>query len=320
MKSETFNYEALVVGQKYGRDDLADAARVKRRADRAWTGVTQFKNCLLLWITLDKTEKEENHRYNDRFIEDGAFLLWDAKRKSKLSSKEVIRIKAGEPCFLMARVHEKEGGKAAPFVYCGRLRNPYHGPEEKPVRFRFKVAAADSPTSGSLRALFQWRPEGPVSVSEAQIDNELPVQTASKKPGKSRGQGRVAHAEFRKAVERRAVEIAVKHYQDQGLEVEDKGVPGNPFDLLCSNEAEVLRVEVKGTSGGLGAVTVTSGEVMSAREPEIRTDLAVVYEIRVIDNGEGLIGEGGTLWVDEDWVPSDESLTATQYRHQPDVG
>lgn len=315
MKHEDFNYAAFEVGRLYTRDEVADTGGVARRQPRDWSGITQFKNCWLLWVTLDKSKKQANHRYNDCFVDDGRTLLWDSQNRHHLASPEILRILDGEDVVLMARTTDFIDGKAPPFCFCGPLTNPISGNEERPVRFRFDVPMHADP-SPHLAELFSWTPDGPRAVSTAETAEQPRPATKKDTKRASRGQGRVTDAEFKRAVEKRAVSLAMEHYQQQGWSVEDVGVPGNPFDLLCERGNETLRVEVKGTSNQLGSVNVTAGEVASARDPVVQTDLIIVHGINVVSIDDELVGEGGELRSLEPWIPAESDLTPTMFRYE----
>ena len=83
-----------------------------------------------------------------------------------------------------------------------------------------------------------WHPRE--FVSEEDI-----LFAASENRGKKRrGQSFQVDPRIRKVVEDYAVELARKHFEDEGYRVEIKG---KPFDLHCAKAHEVLYVEVKGT-------------------------------------------------------------------------
>jgi hypothetical protein len=317
MKKEEFNYAAFEVGRLYTRNEVADIGGVARRSDRAWTGMTGFKNCTLLWITLDKSKKQEDHRYNDCFRDDGRKLLWDSQNKNTLTGSVIQEITNGRPVFVMARVSDrKKRGNTPPFCYCGEITNSVAGREEKPVRLRSDVAQFSKKPTEALRDIYNWKPDGPRLVTDAEVyEKPLPLsKTAAKR--QSRGQGWLSDPERKKATERRAILVAMDHYAALGWDVEDVGVPGTPFDLLCSREGETLRVEVKGTRGDASSVNVTHGEVTSARDTDIPTHLFIVHGITVVTEGDTLTGEGGEIKCLDPWIPEDADLTPTMFRYE----
>jgi len=136
----------------------------------------------------------------------------------------------------------------------------------------------------------------------------------------------------RRAVERRAVDLAVSAYQEKGFLVQELGMP---FDLLCTptercpSGTPVVHVEVKGSIGPACTVHLTRNEVSDARieGKTWRTDLFIVSHIR-LDEAEGTIAAGGgTPRCIEGWIPHDCDLTPTDFvyrvpRHatEPDYG
>ena len=241
MKHEDFNYVAFEVGSLYTRNEVADIGGVVRRGHRDWSGMTNFKNCLLLWITLDKSDKQEDHRYNDCFIDDGRTLVWDSQNRNKLNSPVIQEILKRRPVVVMARVSDRAKNRATPsFCYCGELTNSVAGHEENPVRLRSDVAQFSTEPTDALRDLYNWKPDGPRLVTDAEVyEKPVPISRTTGKR-KAKGQGRLTDPERKKATERRAILVAMDHYTALGWDVEDVGVPGNPFDLLCRREGDTF--------------------------------------------------------------------------------
>jgi hypothetical protein len=94
----------------------------------------------------------------------------------------------------------------------------------------------------------------------------------------------------RRAVEDRAMEEATAHFEGEGWDVEDTHV-GNPFDLRITRGDEVIRVEVKGTTGDGSEVVLTRGEVESAeRTPSA---LFILRHVKVTTRGPDVVATGG---------------------------
>ncbi|MFF5230718.1 protein NO VEIN domain-containing protein [Dactylosporangium sp. NPDC000521] len=134
------------------------------------------------------------------------------------------------------------------------------------------------------------------------------------------GQGRMADPEQRRMVEREAMSHVEDWLVDNGYrEIRDTSAT-RPYDFEIGPEhAPMLRVEVKGTTGAFGPVQVTAGEVMSARQGNVPTMLAIVHSIRLTldgDTGEWQ-ADGGQLWTSSPWSPSDQSLKPTTYVYDP---
>jgi Protein NO VEIN, C-terminal len=138
------------------------------------------------------------------------------------------------------------------------------------------------------------------------------------------GQGELSDPDLR-----RKVELAAMHKVREWLGAEGYSSRSiRDTSATCPYDYEVgpvrapnLRIEVKGTIGGRGPVIVTAGEVLSAREGRIRTALAIVHDIELTLRADGTWkAAGGQLWVNDHWVPTEESLQPLQYRHRPDFG
>jgi hypothetical protein len=113
------------------------------------------------------------------------------------------------------------------------------------------------------------------------------------------GQGRGLSAAERRAVERCAMDLAIAHYEQRWESVRDVGST-ECFDLECRSGERVLRVEVKGTTGGGASVLLTANEVAHARAQAPHVALFVVSEIRLQREPEP-VASGGTVRILEPW-------------------
>ncbi len=133
------------------------------------------------------------------------------------------------------------------------------------------------------------------------------------------GQGRMADAEKRMALERHSVQVAVEHYRMAGAtEIEELG---KPYDLRVVIEGVERHVEVKGSVGmDLQSVQLTQGEVDHARSYQ-PTDLFVVDGIAAtLDDDGGVVTAGGTVRLWEGWAPDDRALRPTHLRYSLPTG
>jgi hypothetical protein len=127
-----------------------------------------------------------------------------------------------------------------------------------------------------------------------------------------RRQGPRLSAEERKAIERRAVELAKRYYRKRRWRVEE--VRRRPYDLLCRRGDQELRVEVKGTTGDGREVLVTAGEVKHAESHRRMVSLAVVSGISFNKStGEA---SGGSLCVLDPWKTTEGALQPIAYRYR----
>jgi hypothetical protein len=109
-----------------------------------------------------------------------------------------------------------------------------------------------------------------VAAAIAAVDN------AAGRPGSGQGFGLSPAA--RKAVEDRAMQVATKHYEEEGWHVVDVSKKRS-YDLVCQRDGQELRVEVKGTTGLGEKILLPRNEVSHAREHYPKVVLFVVHGI-----------------------------------------
>ncbi len=102
------------------------------------------QNAHVLLVTLNKRGKAEEHRYLDRFSDDGAFFHWQSQNstspESKRGSELVEHEKLGIQIHLFVRQGKLRNGKAAPFTYHGPVTYLRHE-GSRPVDFTFQLSA-----------------------------------------------------------------------------------------------------------------------------------------------------------------------------------
>lgn len=129
-----------------------------------------------------------------------------------------------------------------------------------------------------------------------------------------RGQGYMADAEKRTALEHHAVRMAIEHYRAAGAtNIEELG---RPYDLRVMLDGVERHVEVKGSVGeDLESVQLTQGEVEHARAYQ-PTDLFVVDGISAARGDGGAVTvAGGSVRIWSNWTPSDNALRPTHLRY-----
>lgn len=133
---------------------------------------------------------------------------------------------------------------------------------------------------------------------------EVPVRVGSEESAlPSTTQGFMLSPALRREIEKRAVKLAVRHFEGLGYAVE---LRGKPFDLLCKKGVESLYVEVKGTQGPGAEILLTRGEVRFHRANAGKTALFVVSGIQVSPSGQA---SGGKCKVKMPWTIQEESLS-----------
>ena len=131
---------------------------------------------------------------------------------------------------------------------------------------------------------------------------------------RGRWQGPGLSATERSLVERRAMEVATRHFENDGWTVEDVSA-ASPYDLLCRHENRMpRRVEVKGATGGASAVILTRNEVLAARADPKAATLAIVHGI-MLDRSRAK-ATGGILRIINPWKLDDRALSPIAYRYE----
>ncbi len=131
---------------------------------------------------------------------------------------------------------------------------------------------------------------GDLDVAEiAQIAR--PLRTAGAR------QGFGLSAAERRAIELRAMHLALEHLRGEGFTCEDTSA-SSPFDILATRGSETLKVEVKGTtSDRCDSVLMTRNEVRLHQEEKGRTALIIVSRIRLRRPADGPFADEGTVEV-----------------------
>lgn len=302
---ESLSIESFEVGQLYSRLGVADVGEVTPPAQaRDWPGYVRFKNCILLFVTLNKSNFSKDTQYHDIFDDAGRVFHWESQNNNTVRTPFVRKILEGETTILFARVVDKVKSRTQNFVYVGRLSCIEHS-GQKPVKCLYNVDEYYSTPSNELHELYHWS-EG--------SDLARKPELVSKRHQGTGGQGRLVDPKKKKAIELHAMGIARKHYADLGYEVKDTS-DQKPYDFECENSQEIRRVEVKGTTMGASRVNLTQNEVMSAREENCETDLFIVYEITVEQLGEEYSTSDGQIKLVSNWFPENEDLTPTAYTY-----
>lgn len=96
-----------------------------------------------------------------------------------------------------------------------------------------------------------------------------PLATDDVQQRRSRQQGYVADAAYRRAVELHAMRIAIEHYEG-AWEVKDTSA-GHPYDLVTRRGDRTRYIEVKGTTGTGDQVHLTANEVDHVRRTQVKS-------------------------------------------------
>ena len=153
------NAKGAVVGKSYTRDEAA--ALYGLTADgRTWQqGYVRRENHIFLFVTLDKSEMPEEHRYGDRFLSPELFE-WKSQNQQARKQPKMQEMRAhrehGISVHLFVRKKGKIDGKAAPFIYCGDVEF-VDWEDDNPITVRWRLGEA---LSASLSQLFGVGAEG----------------------------------------------------------------------------------------------------------------------------------------------------------------
>lgn len=306
--------EPLTIGAEYTKKELADIFEAPDLSlvREGWYA-RGGNDYVPFFVTLDKESAAPGVAYNDYF--DGSTFYWESQNRSTLQSPWIRKILDGVAVpLLFVREVAKLRGKTLPFIYAGRLSNPVADPESsKPVKFAFEATDLSMVENVALAELVAWRPSGSHS-SERSKTLEREIDKVRRRRASS-GQGREDDPRVRKEIELHAMRHAIQHYSDMGYIVIDTSAQ-QPFDLLCKKEGvPSRRIEVKGTRGGPEYVTVTIGEVLSAREVGVISDLFIIHGITVDQLDDGPIASGGSLKLVQNWQPDDSALKPLTFRY-----
>ncbi|HER20067.1 MAG TPA: DUF3427 domain-containing protein, partial [Chromatiales bacterium] len=109
------------------------------------------RNEQILFVTLNKQGKVPSHQYIDRF-EGPTTFHWQSQAKTTVASAKgqaiVNHTRDRSPVHLFVRAYKLEGGKSAPFYYCGRVTYESHS-GEAPINVVFRL---DDPAPSDLLA------------------------------------------------------------------------------------------------------------------------------------------------------------------------
>lgn len=120
-----------------------------------------------------------------------------------------------------------------------------------------------------------------------------------------KGQGRGLSGPARKLVELHAMELARHWLRDEGFTFKDVS-SSDSCDFRASRSGQEWVVEVKGTTGGPGAILLTRNEVELHRRCHPRNALLIVHGIE-LDQVAMKVG-GGVLTALSPWLLDDERL------------
>lgn len=116
--------EGLQLWTDYPRAKVPPLFGFEFQGFEAQTGFVERDGLMLLFVTLDKKEQPEAHRYNDGF-ESPSVFRWQSQNRTAMSSPVGQRIEGhkvlGISVHLFVRRKAKVNGATEPFTYCGPM-------------------------------------------------------------------------------------------------------------------------------------------------------------------------------------------------------
>lgn len=167
-------FNRLRLGYKYSKKDLSaildESALINVRE-----GVYGCKksNSYLLFVDLEKSDKESRFHFNDYF--EGDFFHWDSQTTQHVNSPRIQQVIKHElEVHLFVRKTQKIKSITQPFIYCGRLKYLEHDTQTaKPVHIIFQnIDFDDFSDIDDLIDIYLWRPVKAGMTSSATIIKE----------------------------------------------------------------------------------------------------------------------------------------------------
>jgi hypothetical protein len=114
----------LTLWERYPRAEVPKFFGFELKGFEAQEGIVTRPGLILLFVTLDKTGMQEEHRYEDAFLSPAKFR-WQSQNRTARDSRTGRLIQnhraEGTHVHLFVRPTAKVGGKTQPFIYCGEL-------------------------------------------------------------------------------------------------------------------------------------------------------------------------------------------------------
>jgi hypothetical protein len=160
-----------------------------------------------------------------------------------------------------------------------------------------------------------WPP--PAVGDSSEVTDAFTAVEELTSPRRNLGRRRLTAAENR-AIEERAVQVTREHFETRlGYATEDVGLTQS-YDLHATKGREVIKVEVKGTTGDGSRVVLTRNEVNLHQQEHPNNGLAVVRCIS-LERGETPMATGGELILLMPWEINPTSLNPIAYDYQTGV-
>jgi hypothetical protein len=114
----------LTLWERYRRAEVPKFFGFELKGFEAQEGIVTRPGLILLFVTLDKTGMQEEHRYEDAFVSPKEFR-WQSQNRTARDSRVGRMIQNHRPegthVHLFVRPRAKVAGKTQQFIYCGEL-------------------------------------------------------------------------------------------------------------------------------------------------------------------------------------------------------
>lgn len=184
---------------------------------------------------------------------------------------------------------------------------------ENYIRWQHPRLLKSGHISAPMRGVWSLTPFGRACLGMGLLDSQdfsevQPEEGLAMIP--STAQGFMLSSHSRKMIEMYAVDVAIRHFRDDGYKVETHG---KPFDLLCKKNRTTLYVEVKGTLGEAKGLILTRNEVELSQKNPDQFVLFVVSNIHIDSETEVL--SAGNIRVIHPWKPMDDFLKVIAFTY-----
>jgi superfamily II DNA or RNA helicase/HKD family nuclease len=138
---------SLELWRSYARPEVAQ--RFGQPYSRYWEqGFVPRGNDIFLFVTLDKSDLPEDHRYGDRFLTRQLFE-WQSQNRTRRDTPTGENLRdhsaKGITIHLFIRKQAKLEGRGAPFIYCGPVKFvDWEGDQPITIRWRLTETVPDS--------------------------------------------------------------------------------------------------------------------------------------------------------------------------------
>lgn len=288
------------IGNTYKKSEVRELSNLSKSKNvrEQWVGIVRLANAILLFVSLDKSKKEKQHRYNDFFIKEDFY--WESQNDNSINTPAIKQIIEGKPVYLFSRISDKSD-----FIFVGELKFSDYDDSVSPIQFEFEVIDFKKNPNEALSDLYNW------SSSEG---NLIPNIALREKPKRSSVKRFAKNQKYKKFVEEFAMDKAKCYYESLGFKVIDcSHLRKIGYDYLCVKNKEKIEVEVKGTGENGSSVIVTYNEVENARKTKNRCDIYIVHTIKLITEGETYKVCSFRESCIENWNPTDDNLKSVSY-------